>query len=520
MDEFSNNDRDIFIVRTRKMIDRGALMSRYSRTTELDIRNVYRKEFADSETRGEEFYRRVFLEYGDESVAELVTAQVAIQNVSNLCTWTMEEKRIGLSFLEKSSRYVEYQEGSRLYLEPSRSGLPEWSWKEYGAICDELFRLYRKVLSNAVSYYMEAYPMEGFSFPDADGNQKLFGSLKDEKKISSARKAYDRAVRARALDDARFCLPFSTLTNAGVSGNGRAFIDLIMKLNASGLPELRKVAEGLFTELKLELPNLIDNAVNRHGRETEAYSLARDSLDMSFSELSEVSGVKILKCDSESEALARMRIALQFLSSGTESTPDATGGGNEDVISYINRSSEIRQNRRQKPGRVFEIPEYLCAATCSLGTLRDFQRHRMMTVIKRPVNPLSGYILPESVHASQELMNDYRSTMERSKAFWRKLLPEAGAVKAQYAIPFAFYQKIVFKLNLRELTYFTELRSGSAAHFEIRKIAIQLLEELRKYQPNLSKIVRFVDAADYPLGRLGAEVRKEDRLSSLRKTPD
>ena len=108
MDEFSNTDDDVFLVRTRRMIDRGALLSRYSRTATLDIRELYRKEFENDERRGTEFYKKVFIEYGDESVSELVTAQMAIQNVSNVVSKRIEEVRVGLSFLEKSSRYVRY----------------------------------------------------------------------------------------------------------------------------------------------------------------------------------------------------------------------------------------------------------------------------------------------------------------------------------------------------------------------------------------------------------------------------
>ena len=93
MDEFSNTDDDVFLVRTRRMIDRGALLSRYSRTATLDIRELYRKEFENDERRGTEFYKKVFIEYGDESVSELVTAQMAIQNVSNVVSKRIEEVR-------------------------------------------------------------------------------------------------------------------------------------------------------------------------------------------------------------------------------------------------------------------------------------------------------------------------------------------------------------------------------------------------------------------------------------------
>ena len=61
MSEFSNEDKDVFIVKLERMIDRGALLSRYSRTSNLDIRDVYRKEFVGKEDRGKNFYKKVFL---------------------------------------------------------------------------------------------------------------------------------------------------------------------------------------------------------------------------------------------------------------------------------------------------------------------------------------------------------------------------------------------------------------------------------------------------------------------------
>ena len=56
-------------------------MSRYSRTANPDIRDLYAKEFLGKDKFGSDFYRRIFIEYGDESISELVTAQMGIQGV-------------------------------------------------------------------------------------------------------------------------------------------------------------------------------------------------------------------------------------------------------------------------------------------------------------------------------------------------------------------------------------------------------------------------------------------------------
>ena len=73
---FSNIDNSVFVITTPKQVDRGALMSRYSRTDKT-MRRVFLDEFLKNQNRGEEFYKRVLLEYGDDSVAELGSAQIA-----------------------------------------------------------------------------------------------------------------------------------------------------------------------------------------------------------------------------------------------------------------------------------------------------------------------------------------------------------------------------------------------------------------------------------------------------------
>src|SRR5574337_1713034 len=104
---FSNVDDSVFAIISPRQVDRGALMSRYSRT-DKSMRRIFLDEFSQNENRGEEFYNKVLLEYGDDSVAELGEAQVALEGISNIAAKKIEDRRIGLSYLEKSSRYVPF----------------------------------------------------------------------------------------------------------------------------------------------------------------------------------------------------------------------------------------------------------------------------------------------------------------------------------------------------------------------------------------------------------------------------
>ena len=118
---FSNTEDNVFAITSPRQVDRGALMSRYSRT-DKSMRQIFLDEFLKNKNRGDEFYDRVLLEYGDDSVAELGEAQIAIEGLSNIAVKKIEDRRIGLSYLEKSSRYVAWNKKEngkyRFYRDP------------------------------------------------------------------------------------------------------------------------------------------------------------------------------------------------------------------------------------------------------------------------------------------------------------------------------------------------------------------------------------------------------------------
>src|SRR5207248_10838991 len=94
--------------------------------------------------RAEEFYERVLVGYGDDSVAELAGAHLAVEKVSTLAAKALEDSRIGISPLEKSTRYVRFDrpgpDGRRLY---NRG--PELSHPAYEPAADALFDAYSEL---------------------------------------------------------------------------------------------------------------------------------------------------------------------------------------------------------------------------------------------------------------------------------------------------------------------------------------------------------------------------------------
>src|SRR5205807_989800 len=150
------------------------------------LRRLFLEEFADSVPevppiegsegkRAADLYERIFLGYGDDSVAQLGGAHIACEWTSNLLTKILQRPRLA-SYLEQSTRYIAYDTqlegfGYRYYRD-ARFGA------QYEHALDDLFGTYSGLLDGMSTWVAE-------QFPRGD----------DE---SAA--AHTRAVRAKALD--------------------------------------------------------------------------------------------------------------------------------------------------------------------------------------------------------------------------------------------------------------------------------------------------------------------------------
>ncbi|MCL4341098.1 MAG: FAD-dependent thymidylate synthase [Candidatus Thermoplasmatota archaeon] len=521
MAAFSNTDRDVFLVKLERMIDRGALLSRYSRTANIDIRDVYHKEFESDQGRGADFYRRVFLEYGDESVSELVSAQLAVQNTSNIISKLIEDQRIGLSYLEKSSRYVAYNKkvsGSFLYARPEKIGISGKAASEYSEVCDSLFEFYSDHYKKAQEYFSKQYPIEEVLFPDDKGGEVTYESM-DSGAREIADKSYHSAVRARALDDLRALLPASTLTNIGISGNGRSFIYLIQRLKSSRLPEASALADEIFNELSNELPELINASTNSHGKEEIEYLSSLRSDNINGTVRKEASLIELLDWDREPESAARV-LSIEEFSRGGNNLSDIyskyRGKNHADLAAEIELISRKRKNRRQRPPRAFEACSYFLQLNLNYGAFRDLQRHRFFSIERGFLSDSMGYDIPPYFRSNEDTLNEYRNLMKSVADLHRKLRVEFGSGISQYAITYSYRYPVSIYVNLRELVHFCELRSTPQSHYDLRAVSAGIFNLVKEKTPALSKIFRFVDTSEYSLGRLRSEQKKEKKLRDLK----
>lgn len=500
---FSNIDKNVFLIRTDRMIDRGALMSRYSRTASPDIRDLYFKEFHGKDRSGSDFYRRIFIEYGDESISELVTAQMGVQGISNVCAQIMEDSRIGLSFLEKSSRYVSYTRkisGRYQFMDADSCGFSGELASEYEDVCTGLFDSYSSLVETLTAHIEERFPVNDVVSRISEKDRDV-----EEKAIE---RAYRRAVSARVLDDARFLLPASTKTNLGITGNARAFLNLILRLKASGIEEAKKLAGNMESELEAEFPELIEAARDSHAQKSIEYRISRNNIVMKDL-LPDGNQLTEMISHMQEQEFANIIETLFYKTDGK--TDSATA-----LTKICNEISGLRENRRDKPGRIFEIPEMSFRVGMSFGTFRDFHRHRMFTIIRGYLKGGGKKFMPDLVSSLPEEREKYNRAMNSADILWKKLVEKYGAEMSQYAVPFGQIYPFYVKGNLQEFTYFIELRSTPAAHYEIRRVAREMYSAICKVYPVASNIIKFADTNEYDLGRIFQEMRIEKKREGMK----
>lgn len=504
---FSNLDRNVFALRNLSPTLAGALFSRYSRT-EKSLREVFADEFYDQATTSippaassadaaaQAFFQRVLVGYGDDSVAELASAHVAAEGISMLAAKAVQDSRIGLSFLEKSTRYVRFDRRD------DRGNYPYYRGKElashplYTQAADNLFSTYSSLIDPLTAALRADHP-------------------RAEKETL---RAWETATRASAFDLLRGLLPAGTLTNVGVFGNGRAFEYLITKLAASSLPECVHLGHALHQELQSVIPVFVARAYDeRYGAPLSA-ALAAHRARMLLLAPRPLSTdtlgprVHLLEYDDEGSALRRLVAAALFPASSLplDSLHDF------DFASVFTDLLSERTSRRHRLPRAFEHTSYTFELIADYGAFRDLHRHRLLTQDRQLLTPALGWSLPEPL-ARYGLQAPYLAAMQSAAAAHASLAEQGVPLDLlQYLVPMAFRLRWYFKLNLRELIYLCELRTTPQAHPNYRYLAQQMWLGVLAVHPTLAAAGRFISLDDpQALARRQSESAIDRKLASL-----
>ncbi|MDQ4050829.1 MAG: FAD-dependent thymidylate synthase [Thermoproteota archaeon] len=527
---FSNVDGQVFAITTPRQVDRGALMSRYSRTDKT-MRRVFLDEFARNPNRGEEFYKRVLLEYGDDSVAELGEAQVAVEGISNIAAKKIEDRRVGLSFLEKSSRYVSFNQKIGGYYRYAREEniMSSPNADRYIEACDHSFDIYSKNIQPLQAFLKEREPIERFSFFDSLSQKEVhFGNLRADKDIEAARRVYNMSIKAKALDILRGLLPASTMTNMGITGNGRAFEYLLTLMYGSKLKEIRSIASQLFNELNSLIPSFIRRANDKYGQALQEYvSKTRSAIDdlakfylAGVPPEEEADLVRLIDYKENPEAEVNVISAILYEQAQGQSLHRITNYvksmPSEERNKVIRTYTEFRTSRRHRPGRAFEMVDYTFELFTNFGIFRDLHRHRILTLERQLLSTRHGYDLPHEM-IDLGLEKDFKDCMYLSKDVYEKIaktMPE----EAQYVVNFAYRYPYFVKMNLREACHMVELRTAPQGHPDYRIVCQKIFNEIKRVHPQLAQGIKFVDMNKYQLERFDAEKKSEKKRQQVTET--
>lgn len=515
---FSNVDDNIFAITTPNQVDRGALMSRYSRSTK-SMRRVFLDEFLNNPDRGKEFYNRVLIEYGDDSVAELGTAQMAIEGLSNVAAQSIEDRRVGLSFLEKSSRYVSWtaKDGGHYRYYRGSDIMESRHEKAYQDACDLSFDTYAENMNPVLECIVETHPIDDFPFLDSRDNvEKPFSMLGLDADIRAAERAYKNAAKSMTLDMLRGLLPASTLTNLGITGNGRAFEYLVSILKSSQIYETQTLGERLATELSSTMGPFVRRASGIYGRQLEEYLSKLENISgrIKFPISSDTpSDVRLVLCDSQNEAMDAVVSGLLYGSGvyAFEDVHKAVGAmptqWKHDIIQSF---ADARQNRRQRPPRAFEMSSYTFDMTNNYGMFRDMHRHRILTLQRQLLTTQHGYDIPPELEA-MSLAEPFKECMKRSAQVY-DIMARDDPQMAQYVVNFAYRYRYMIRINLRELCHLVELRTLPQGHRDYRNVAYNMYDMVCKKHPDLSRIIKFADKNAYFMGRIDSEKRVAKKI--------
>lgn len=484
----------------------GGALARYSRaptSMQTTLVNEFLDENGDpSQQKGSELMDRVLNAYGDDSVGELEGTHVGLEMVSNLLTKTIEDRRIGGSPIEQSTRYVKYdqkdKEGRWRYLRPKEVFAAGFG-KEYEETCDMAFNVYSELVVALSAYFKKQFPEENFEI-DVERDRAIVKAklhdLKSEAETRAFRMAYNFTIRCAALDVGRCILPASTLTQLGVYGNGRFFTNLITTMKSSELAEENERGVELENELKKVLPTFIKrnkkdpSHAERHARMRKLAEQILPKIQPSANFVTLTERASYLDELVSSILFPYTKLSMEQIMIEVNKISDTI---KENIITeYIGR----RIQRRDRSGRALEAGYPLVFDLVGgFAEYRDLERHRMLTQQRQLLSCDLGFIMPSDV-IEVGMESKVLDVVKRTEALNSKLKSAGLIVASQYATLFNHRIRFMFGMNLREFQHMSELRTQPAGHFSYRSMLMEMTRQVEKRYPWAKKALGFVDYSD------------------------
>ena len=511
---FTNLDGPVFALVNLPEVVKGALFARYSRSSK-SLRRLFLDEFVgDLELAGdvtvdatigldraESLYQKVFVEYGDDSVAQLGGVHLACEQASNLLTKILEWGRL-MSYLEQSTRYISYDNrlGGRYRYHRDPGLVASQFGARFVGDMDSMFDTYAALLPQLTEHFRGLVPKD-------PGDSDFI---------------YRQAIRAKAFDALRGLLPAASLSNVGIYGTGQGFEQLLLRMRASNLPEAVDYSQLMLEELRKVIPSFLRrvDVAERGGAWSEYLAHNRDEMRSLAARVLDESSVgreesRVTLVDFDPDGEIKMITAMLYPYSHLSEVQveeQVRAMSVTDRVSVVRAYVGERGNRRHKPGRALERVDYRFDILSDYGAFRDLQRHRLLTIEWQDLSPRHGFVRPEAI-ADAGAMEAYDEAMGVSAALYDTIAADFP-VQASYAVALAYRVRYVMQMNAREAMHLVELRSAPQGHPTYRTVAQDMHHLIAEGAGHraVAEMMRFVDHSDgAELERLEAERRAEAR---------
>ncbi len=482
-------------------------MAKYSRSA-LSMKESLREI---SSQRAEQFLNTFYFQYGHRSIADLAHVAFAIERLSLLAAIVLvDEQR--WDGQERSTRYQNFRK-SGWYL--PEFGNATAARTTYEATIERLFADYHAVSEGVLASL----------------------AAKTERPAEMKPEAFERTLRARAFDVARYLLPLAANTSLGQIVNARTLETQVSRLLSDEHAEVRELGERLraagtgpawnvhademaelIAEIRSTQPELATRAAAVLERDVKVaptlvkYAAAnpyrmetRRDLEQAAREL--MAGASIDPAPVvdlvERGASLEVEIAATLLY-GACHYPFRQVRRRVAALSEAECAELIdlgvrRRGRHDELLRGFAAGEPLrFDILMDIGGFRDMHRHRRCLQTMQSFTAAHGFDVPEGL-AGAGLTGVYEAGTGMAHASFATVAnstaPEAEAT-ARYLLPLGTRCRALFQMDFAEALYISELRSAPQGHFSYRRVAWEMYQAVERQHPALARYMRVTDVRE------------------------
>lgn len=456
-------------------------LAKYSRSP-LSIKQSIQAITAE---KSSEFLKNFYFQFGHRSIADNAQVPLACEDISEIAAYKLEDEQLW-NGSERSTRFQNFGE-SGYYVPASVRGTP---------------------LESAYTQSAD-FLLEQYKFFSDKGFEWLTRNI--EKPAEMKQDVYERTLRARAFDVARYWLFNGMFTSIGQITSARTLEGQISRLMSSEYPELLELGQKMkeactgkpfCPEGKDELP--VSPTLVKYTTPNQFQIGLRN--DMRREAMRLISRFAIEPERRYVELAPFLRLDDEIISTLLY---EASHHPYHEIISLV-FSMDKKEKRRiiklalSHRGDYDPLPNAFAAGykiqfdvVMDRGGERDLHRHRNCIQIHQELSTERGWDIPPLVH-EMGLADVYNSGMVQAGKTVRELSRKVG-VDANYLIPFGYRSATLYKMHLAQAAYIIELRSRPQGHFSYREVVCHMHDQLKKRFSFLDDYIRVTPFSDLNL---------------------